>query len=132
MYGRKEKAMIYIYGIFIREECYYIGQTNNVDRRFSQHREAIIKKEHSVKALNKFDIDDIEMRVIAEINTDNSLIIMLTEALYNSIYKPKNGIVWQSGRNTVRFKRIDVELAERLLDVLSQDVLSQDVLGEVC
>lgn len=107
--------MTYIYGLFVEEEVLYIGQTKDVDKRKLQHMRSIADGTHSVKALRYKE--DVEMRVICTLDTDNSFLIMLVEALYNSIHKPKNGIVWQSGRNTVRFKRIDPELAERLLGI---------------
>lgn len=113
--------MTYIYGLFVHNESFYIGQTKDYIRRFSEHEEDIVKKRHTVKALNKVNIEDVEMRVICTLDTDNSFLICIVEGLYNSIYKPKNAIVWRSGRNTVRYKRISCGLAEKLLRVIKDN-----------
>lgn len=107
--------MTYIYGIFVSGECYYIGQTGNIERRFKEHTKAIENDTHSVKAFNKVNINEVEMRVIVELNCDNSLLVCMVEGLFNSIYKPKNKIVWRSGKNTVTYSRVEKDIAKKLL-----------------
>ena len=107
--------MTYIYGIFVSGDCYYIGQTGNIERRFREHRKAIENGTHSVKALNNTIINEVKMRAIAVVNCDNSLLVCMVEGLYNSIYKPKNKIVWRSGRNTVTYSRVEKDVSRRLL-----------------
>ncbi|KAF5066173.1 hypothetical protein DSECCO2_266250 [anaerobic digester metagenome] len=58
------------------------------------------------------------MRAIAELNCDNSLLVCMVEGLYNSLYKPKNKIVWRSGKNTVTYGRVEKDVARSLLDEL--------------
>lgn len=111
--------MITIYGIFVSGVCYYIGQTGNIERRLREHRKAIENGTHSVKALNalnKVDIEQIEMRAIAELSCDSSLLVCMVEGLYNSLYKPKNRIAWRSGGCTVTYSRVEKDVAVRLLD----------------
>lgn len=118
--------MTYIYGIFIDNLCYYIGQSKDTDKRFKQHKRDILSGKHTVKSLNKalnmelnkVNIDDIEFRVIAEIKSDNSFLVCLIEGLYNSIYKPKNKIIWRSGYNIISFARVNDELAYSLINCL--------------
>lgn len=117
-YWKVSEIMTYIYGIFVSGDCYYIGQTENIERRFKEHAKAIENGKHSVKAFNKVDINEVEMRVIAELNCDNSLLVCMVEGLYNSIYKPKNKIVWRSGKNAVTYSRVEKDIARRLLGEL--------------
>lgn len=109
--------MTVIYGIFVNNECYYIGQSRNIETRFNKHKEDIIHKRHTVKALNKVDIDDVEMRELFVV-ADNSFLTCIAEGCANSIYKPKNKIVWRAGRNCVTFKRIDTEIARGILAMI--------------
>lgn len=105
-----------IYGLFVKEVCCYIGSTNDANRRKLEHMRAIHNGKHSVKQLN--DIDEVEFRELLVLETDNSFIRLMAEFCMNSIYKPKNKCVYQSGRNRITVARCDKELAIRILDVI--------------
>lgn len=111
--------MTYIYGIFKNEKNIYIGSTNNVEKRFKQHKQALEKGKHSNKTLQKkFDENNnIHFEVLCKLNTNNTLIKFVTECLVNSIHKPVcNKCIIQQGRNRVILQRLEHGQAKQLLN----------------
>lgn len=108
----------WIYAIISSGEIKYIGCSHNVEQRFDSHRKNIIAKKHKVKDLNTVSIDNVEFKIMCEFDTDNSFATMMCESCMNSIYKPKNRIIWQAGRNIVSFARIPKDLAEAILELV--------------
>lgn len=114
----KINSNVTVYGIYHNDKCLYIGQSKNVKVRWDTHRKDIKNKKHKIKQLNKYSVDELDFKVMCEVNTDNSLVTMLTEALINSIHKPLNKIVWQAGFHIVTFARVKPDLATNLLNVI--------------
>lgn len=111
----------YIYGIFHKGECLYIGSSFDYKKRWKQHKSALEKGKHTNKTLQKYidkiGINNIEFEVLWELNTDNTLIKFMFESLYNSLYKPKcNKCVIQQGRNKVILQRCNKDVAEKLIE----------------
>ncbi|CUU45458.1 GIY-YIG nuclease family protein [Clostridium beijerinckii] len=112
--------MSYIYGIFDKDNCLYIGQTkrDNPEERFKEHKREIKNKKHKIKVLNTYNIDNLEFRVLLELKTDNTLLLSIAECLLNSIHKPKNRCILQQGFNKVILQRCPSDIAEKLLSVI--------------
>lgn len=112
-------GMSYVYGLFVQDTCFYIGQTKREpQQRFKEHMRDINNQVHSIKSLNKLNSSDIDCRVLLVMNTDNTLLLSFAECLMNSIYKPKNKCVLQQGNNKVILQRCDTDVAKKLLNVL--------------
>lgn len=120
---KKEKStgMFYIYGIFLKDKCLYIGSTEDTDKRWKQHSSTLSRQKHSNKSLQKqYDIDNnFEYKVIMQLPTDNTLIKFFVESLVNSIYKPSccKAIIAQ-GRMRVILQRTEPKLAEKILECI--------------
>lgn len=113
----------YIYGIFnkINNKCLYIGQTKrNVQAREKEHIRDIKNGKHKINKLNTYNPEDLEVRELLELKTDNSFILFIAECCYNSIYKPLNKCVLQGFGGSVTVRRVDKDVAERLLDVIAE------------
>ena len=118
--SKANSRMTYIYGIFYGSQCMYIGRTNREPQeRYKEHINAIEKRGHSVKSLNKLNVSELSFCVLYQAETDNSLLGFIMESCANSIYKPKNRIIEQQGRRWCVFARIDKKVAEEVLEVIT-------------
>ena len=116
--------MAYIYGIFIGDKCIYIGSTDDIERRWKQHKKSLEKGKHTnlslQKAYNKAIKDGLEFEytVLKQLESESTLIKFMFEGLYNSLYKPSCAkIVISQGRNRIILSRCSKELAEKLIEV---------------
>ncbi|HBJ1649398.1 GIY-YIG nuclease family protein [Clostridium botulinum] len=110
--------MGYIYAIFIEDKCLYVGQTKrDPNERWKEHKREIKKGVHKIKGLNKYkdNVDDLEFRVLKELETDNTLLLSVAEMCLNSMHKPLNRCVLQQGYNKVILQRCSKDIAENLL-----------------
>ena len=108
----------YIYAIKNNDKVLYIGSTNDTERRFKEHKAKMKNKRHSVAALN--DMQDKVTMVELCMVANNSFIRAIVEGCYNSIYKPKNGNIFQSGIHVVSMARIHSDLARDILEILEK------------
>lgn len=111
----------YIYGIFQDNQCLYIGQTTNFERRKEEHIKELMYNKHENKSLQKYynKKPQIEVRQLLEVPTTNTLIIFFVEGLVNSIFKPKaNKIVMMQGRSRIVLQRVDENLAKLLVKTI--------------
>ena len=111
----------YIYGIFQDNQCLYIGQTTNFERRKEEHIKELMYNKHENKSLQKYynKKPQIEVRQLLEVPTTNTLIIFFVEGLVNSIFKPKaNKIVIMQGRSRIVLQRVDENLAKLLVKTI--------------
>lgn len=111
--------MSYIYGVFSGEKCLYVGQTKRDPiERWKEHKRDIKNKRHKIKKLNTYNIEDLDFRVLLELNTDNTLLLFICECCYNSIYKPLNKCVLQGFGGSVSVQRCEKDVAEKLLEAI--------------
>lgn len=121
----KSNNNTYIYGIFADNKCLYVGQTKRFyEDRWKEHKREIKNNRHKIKGLNKYkdNIDDLEFRVLLELNTNNTLLLSISEMCLNSIHKPLNRCVLQQGFNKVILQRCDKDIAEKLLECMGGNI----------
>lgn len=113
----------YIYGIYLKGICVYVGSTNDIDRRWKEHKENLLYDKHSNKSLQKIynESPTFEYKVLMECPIDNDLLKFFCEFLWNSILTPKsNKCILQQGRKMICLPRIkDKELAQLLIDTIN-------------
>lgn len=118
--------MSYIYGIFDKENCLYIGQTkrdNPEKTRWEEHKREIKNGRHKIKKLNTYkdNIDNLRFEVLCEVETSNSLVLSTLENFYNSLYHPFNSCVISGFRSNVTLKREDnKELCKEIIEVIKK------------
>ncbi|NRY59861.1 GIY-YIG nuclease family protein [Clostridium beijerinckii] len=128
--------MSYIYGIFLtgvmdkngeyKDQCLYVGSSNDFERRWKQHRQALEKNKHTNKSLQKAynfmiesGVGEFTYKILYKINNDNTLLKFFGEMLAISYWKPtSNKALVQQGRNRVVFQKCDKDIAEKLLGVI--------------
>lgn len=121
-----KKKKVYIYGIYLSnetssEKLAYIGSTFDIDERTKSHVTKLQTKKHSNKTLSKLyhDGDIIDVRVLYEVNTDNTLIKMIMEMCAISYLNPPcNKCVYQVGMSRLVFSKAPSDLAQKLLDCI--------------
>ena len=109
----------YIYSIVQSEKIIYVGSTNDVDKRFKQHKKALEKGKHTNKTLQKKfnENNNIKFVVMYELKTDNTLIKFFVESLVNSVYKPVcNKCIIAQGKNRVILQRLEEGQAKEILN----------------
>lgn len=100
--------MSYIYGITDKntDKVLYVGQSNNANRRKQEHFRDIKNKRHKIKQLNKYNVEDLEFKVLMELKTNNSLVKAMAELVYIDLLHPINKCLIQGFRaGTVTFAR---------------------------
>ena len=115
--------MSYVYAIVDKtiNKVIYVGSTKrNIKTRFKEHIRDIKNNKHNIKKLNTYkdNTEDLEVRELICLNTDNSLILSFTEQLFNSIYKPFNKCVIKGAYGTVTLARCDMKLANKLIETI--------------
>ena len=117
--------MVNIYGIFNKntDVCIYVGSSErDVEIRAKEHLTALKSKAgHSNRTLQKeFDKDNnVEVRLISSLDTNNSLLRSFYEMLYISAMKPKcNKCVLQNGNNRIVMSRCDSDVADKLIEYM--------------
>lgn len=128
--------MSYIYGIFLtgvmnkdgeyKEQSLDVGSSNDIERRWKEHRQALDKNKHKNKSLQKAynfmsesGVGEFTYKILYKINTDDSLIRYFSEMLAISYFRPScNKALIQQGRSRVIFSRADRDIAEKLLNVI--------------
>ena len=112
----------YVYSIWLKDKCVYVGSTNDIERRWKEHKEDLMYNRHSNKSLQKIynESPTFEYKVLMECPTDNDLLKFFCEFLWNSILSPKsNKCILQQGRKMIILPRIkDKELAQLLVDTI--------------
>ena len=111
----------YVYGLFIDKECYYIGSTGNVDKRFTEHKKALYKDSHKNKQLQQtFDelagIGEIECKVLYEVD-DDIINRYVAEYLFTSFYQPTCNKFFNmsNGKFNWRMKLMNQYIADKML-----------------
>lgn len=117
----EKNEKFYVYGIFQDDVCLYIGQTTDFERRKSEHIKDLMYNKHENKSLQKYynNTPKVEIKILVEVPTSNTLLIFFLEGLINSILKPKaNKIVMMQGRARIVLQRCDEELAKQLVETI--------------
>lgn len=113
----------YIYGIFLQGETIYVGSTNDIERRWKEHKENLLYNKHSNKTLQKIynETPIFEYRILMECPIDNDMLKFFCEFLWNSIISPRsNKCILMQGRKTIILPRLkDKELAQLIIDTIN-------------
>lgn len=114
-----------VYGIIHREtgKYLYIGQTTRPAKvRRNEHFKNIEHKQHKIKQLNTYKVEDLDFEVLCTLDTDNSLVLATMECFYNDLLHPLNRCVIQGFRgNTVTLKRTgNKELCEDIIKTIKK------------
>lgn len=119
----EKNQKFYVYSIWLKDKCIYVGSTNDIERRWKEHKENLMYNKHSNKSLQKIynETPTFEYKVLMECPIDNDLLKFFCEFLWNSILCPKsNKCVLMSGRKMICLPRIkDKELAQLLIDTIN-------------
>lgn len=112
----------YVYSIWLKDKCIYVGSTNDIDRRWKEHKEDLMYGRHSNKSLQKVynESPTFEYKILMDCPIDNDLLKFFSEFLWNSILCPKtNKCILQQGRKMVVLPRLkDKVLAQLILDTI--------------
>lgn len=119
----EKNEKFYVYGIFLDGKAIYVGSTNDIDRRWEEHKKDLIYNKHSNKTLQKIynDSPTFEYKILMECPIDNDLLKFFCELLWNSLLTPKsNKCVLMQGRKILVLPRLkDKELAQLIIDTIN-------------
>lgn len=114
-----------IYGIYYKDKLIYIGSSDNLDRRWKQHKTALEKGKHSNKALQKYfntyvrDVNELGFRVIHKTLDASKIRLFFAEMICILNYRPTcNKAVFQIGFKYIGFGKPEVEFDKRILQYL--------------
>ena len=116
-----KKEITYIYGIYLSDKLAYVGSTENIETRTKTHLANLAKSKHSNKTLSKmYALDNnIEIKPIYTMNTDNSLAKMMLEmCTICYLQPPANRCVYQVGFSRLVFAKVKPDLAKKIIDLL--------------
>lgn len=111
-----------IYGLFINEECQYIGSTNDLTKRTKDHMNALYGGKHKNKQLQKVfneQTGKFESRILYEVD-DSIINRYVAEYLFTSAYRPICNSIFNmsTGKFNWRMKLMDQLLADEWLTLL--------------
>lgn len=125
----KKKAIVeksenlYIYSIWQNKKCVYVGSTNDIARRWKEHKESLLYGKHTNKTLQKIynENPNLEYKIEVELPVDNDLLKFFLEFLINSLLTPKsNKCILQQGRKMICLPRLkDKVLAKLIIDTIN-------------
>ena len=119
----EKNEKFYVYSIWLEDKCVYVGSTNEIERRYKEHRESLMYNKHTNKTLQKIYNENprFTYKIEMECPVDNDLLKFFCEFLINSILTPKsNKCVLISGRKMICLPRIkDKELAQLIIDTIN-------------
>lgn len=104
---------ISIYGLVLDGKIHYVGKTNSVKRRLTEHKKKMKEDKHTAKTLNGKH-DEVSIIELGKCK-DNSFIVAICEGAFNSIYQPKNGNVIQQMNRKISLNRIEYDEAVAIL-----------------
>lgn len=108
---------IYVLKIQGSNEWRYVGVTNEIERRFEEHKTDARQGKHIVFDFNNKPLDmEIETFGVVKVNCVG--LKYLVEYLANCYVIPFNYPVFRNSTNYVKMYRIDREIAKTLLDRL--------------
>lgn len=118
---KKEKEITYIYGIYLSDKLAYVGSTGDIEERAKNHKSKLEKIKHGNKTLTKLYAEDnnIEIKPIYIMNTDNSLARMMLEMCTISyLQPPANKCTYQVKSVRLNFAKVKSDLAKKIIDIL--------------
>lgn len=126
MARQKKEIKHGVYGIYLKDgRLAYIGSSNNINRRWNEHKSRLLKGTHSNKSLqtyfinNDLTVDDLEFKILHETKTDDKLILFFTEMLHIDLYEPLfNKMYIRIGRANVSFPKLQQKINPEIFNYL--------------
>lgn len=94
-----------IYGIFYKDKCLYVGQSFNVARRVSEHKNNYKKAKRHIKSVKRvrklkveykyyelarvYNLSELRFKLIAVIKNADQIALTYAEQFFIDLYKPK-------------------------------------------
>lgn len=119
----EKNEKFYVYSIWLEDTCVYVGSTNDIERRWRQHKEDLMYGRHTNKTLQKIynDSPRFTYKIEMECPVDNDLLKFFCEFIFNSLRTPKsNKCVLQQGRKMICLPRLkDKNLAQLIINTIN-------------